>query len=122
MFDSREAYRWYRKAADQGYARAQFALGLRYDTGQGVARDFGAAYTWYLEAARQGHARAQFNIGLMYASGHGARPDLLQACAWFQQAERGGVGAAAKYIRQATSRMTPAQLEQAQRLALETSC
>jgi TPR repeat protein len=34
-----QALTWYRKAAEQGYARAQFALALRYDSGQGVARD-----------------------------------------------------------------------------------
>jgi TPR repeat protein len=35
--DHAEAARWYRKAADQGNALAQFGLGLMYDQGHGVA-------------------------------------------------------------------------------------
>jgi len=29
--------KWYRKAAEQGFAIAQFDLGVMYDTGRGVA-------------------------------------------------------------------------------------
>ncbi|UUZ51776.1 DUF4130 domain-containing protein [Massilia sp. B-10] len=76
----------------------QFALGLRYDCGSGVARDYEAAFAWYLRAARQGHARAQFNLGLMHASGQGARRDLLAAYAWLLQAARGGECAAQAYL------------------------
>jgi TPR repeat protein len=35
--------RWYRKAADQGRANAQFNLALLYQNGKGVPRDYGAA-------------------------------------------------------------------------------
>jgi hypothetical protein len=31
-----EAVNWYRKAADQGHAKAQFNLGLMYNNGEGV--------------------------------------------------------------------------------------
>ena len=34
--DNREAVRWYRKSAEQGYPKAQHNLGLMYDTGRGV--------------------------------------------------------------------------------------
>ena len=34
--DDAEAVRWFRLAAEQGDARAQFNLGVRYDTGEGV--------------------------------------------------------------------------------------
>jgi TPR repeat protein len=34
--DAAEAVKWYRKAAEQGYARAQFNLGLMYAEGKGV--------------------------------------------------------------------------------------
>jgi hypothetical protein len=33
-----EAARWYRKAADQGDAGAQYNLGLMFDQGRGVAQ------------------------------------------------------------------------------------
>jgi TPR repeat protein len=44
--DLAEAARWYRKAADQGDATAQYNLGVMYGTGQGVTQDYGKAYMW----------------------------------------------------------------------------
>ncbi len=38
---------WYRKAAAQGNARAQFALGTLYEQGLGVERDQLEALNWY---------------------------------------------------------------------------
>jgi hypothetical protein len=37
----------YRKAAEQGDARAQFNLGVLYYMGNGVAQDFAKAYFWF---------------------------------------------------------------------------
>jgi hypothetical protein len=54
---------WYRKAAEQGDARAQLALGLMYAAGRGVARDDAAAVNWYRKAAAQGNAQAKFYCG-----------------------------------------------------------
>lgn len=54
--------RWYRLAAEQGYADAQFRLGLMYAEGRGVAKDDAEAVRWYQLAAAQGHAGAQFNL------------------------------------------------------------
>src|SRR5208337_2676783 len=41
--DAVEAVRWYRQAAEQRHAGAEFRLGVCYQTGQGVARDDGQA-------------------------------------------------------------------------------
>jgi TPR repeat protein len=117
MYDARQAYGWYRKAADGGHALAQFALGLRYDTGHGVDRDFEAAHFWYLCAARQGHARAQFNLGVMYASGQGVLRDLVLAHGWLQRAAGVGVAAAARYLERLVLRMDDGELAQARTLA-----
>ena len=48
---------WYTKAAEQGYARAQFNLGLMYANGQGVTQDIVSAHLWFLLAARAGTVR-----------------------------------------------------------------
>jgi hypothetical protein len=40
------AVAWYRKAADQGHAMAQYRLGFRYANGQGLAEDFVEAHRW----------------------------------------------------------------------------
>ena len=52
--DYKLALAWYRKAADQGNANAQFNLGCMYEEGQGVAQDYKKALTWYRKAAAQG--------------------------------------------------------------------
>ena len=44
--DYAEAVRWYRKAAEQGHARAQNNLGVMYVAGQGVSQDLVNAYGW----------------------------------------------------------------------------
>ena len=42
-----EAAKWYRKAADQGYAAAQSNLGLCYVKGEGVPKDYVEAYALF---------------------------------------------------------------------------
>jgi TPR repeat protein len=44
--DYAQAVAWYRKAADQGFAPAQYNLGLYYYDGQGVPQDYAEAYFW----------------------------------------------------------------------------
>ena len=44
-----EAVKWYRLAAEQGFA--QFNLGVSYELGHGVPQDFVRAHMWYSVAA-----------------------------------------------------------------------
>jgi TPR repeat protein len=53
----------YRKAAEQGYARAQNHLGRMYADGQGVEKNENAAEQWYRKAAEQENADAYGNLG-----------------------------------------------------------
>jgi TPR repeat protein len=46
--DAKEAAKWYRKAAEQGNARAQFKLADLYYYGAGVKQDYSEAYFWVL--------------------------------------------------------------------------
>ncbi len=43
--------RWYRKAAKQGYAEAQYILGRMYGEGLGVPQDYAHAHMWWNLAA-----------------------------------------------------------------------
>lgn len=45
--------------ANRGSALAQFRLALRYEQGQGVAKDFATAMSWYEESARNGNKLAK---------------------------------------------------------------
>lgn len=51
-----EAYKWYKKAADQGIADAYFALGQIYQRGVVVPKDAIQAYVSFDVAATLGHA------------------------------------------------------------------
>src|SRR5437660_10802660 len=50
------------RAAAQGDATAQYALGDRCANGQGVPQDDGQAAQWFRKAAEQGHAEAQTTL------------------------------------------------------------
>jgi TPR repeat protein len=49
--DQTEAVYWYRKAAEQGDANAQFQMGKRYAEGKGVEANDVEAFNWYFKAA-----------------------------------------------------------------------
>jgi hypothetical protein len=69
----------FRKAADQGDAKSQVALGILYSNGDGVPRDYGQALVWFRKAADQGDSEAEYNVGLLYDDGHGVPQDYAQA-------------------------------------------
>ena len=45
---------WFRKAADQGHAVAQYGLGNMYKEGRGVPKNIAKALSWFRKAAAQG--------------------------------------------------------------------
>ena len=55
------AVKWYRLAAEQGNADAQYNLGNAYERGQGVIQDFVYAYMWWNIAASSGDKSATKN-------------------------------------------------------------
>jgi TPR repeat protein len=124
--DYAEAWIWYRRAADQGDAEAQYSLGAMYAKGKGVPQDYAEAAIWYRKAADQGVPTAQGPLGLMYAKGQGVPQDLVEAHKWsnlavagFRASDVAGRDTAVKLRNQIENKMTPAQIAEAQRLALE---
>jgi hypothetical protein len=81
---------WDRKAAEQGYAKAQSELGTMYEEGNGVTQDFDEAVSWYRKAADQGYAPAQINLGMAYSKGLGVQQDHTEATLWFRKAAQQG--------------------------------
>ncbi|NTV99504.1 MAG: sel1 repeat family protein [Chlorobiaceae bacterium] len=49
-----EAARWFRAAAEQEYAEAQFNLAEMYEEGKGVVQDMETALSWYKKACGNG--------------------------------------------------------------------
>ena len=68
--DEVEAVKWYRKAAEQNYAEAQYNLGYFYDNGKGVTKDEAEAVKWWRKAVEQNLASAQFSHGRLLRIRH----------------------------------------------------
>jgi len=85
-----EAFKWYRKAAEQGQATAQHNLSLMYIYGDGAQKDYAEAFKWSKKAADQGDADAQTELGRMYYLGRGVDPNSAEAVKWWEKAAEQG--------------------------------
>ena len=99
--DPQRAFELWKAAAAAGVAEAQFYLGYSFENGVGVAQDSGLAYAWY-QCAVQG---AQ-------GSAHSAQAQLAQADQRTGQRARDALAVLA-------ARMSTADLERGQALAVE---
>lgn len=86
----KEAADWFRKAADQGHAVAQFDLGGFYLKGHGLAQSDAQALRWWRKAAELGHVAAQMNVAQMIESGRGTKADVAEAFRWRMKAAESG--------------------------------
>lgn len=111
--------RWFRRAAKQGHAGAQFELATLYyeaaswESSTGWARDLckaiaaamatsnlavfnnvAEAAQLFRRAAEQGHVHAQRNLGYLYQTGQGLRQDNARAVRWYRRAAKQGNSAA----------------------------
>lgn len=81
-----EALRWFRRAAEQGFVKAQRNMGLFYQEGFGVDQNDGEAVRWFRKAAEQGDADSQYDLGVAYKVGYGVKQDEREALKWFRRA------------------------------------
>ncbi len=98
--DAAQAVAWYQKAAEQGYAVAQFRLALKYSRGTGVKMDEVTAAAWFQKAADQGNKEAARHLGDMYFTGRGpVKQDYPHALVLYERAvEISGDALAACFI------------------------
>jgi TPR repeat protein len=71
------------KAAEDGHAGAQGALGILYRDGRGVPQDLTEAVKWFELGARQGDPGAQTSLGVAYFEGKGIAGNPAKALLWF---------------------------------------
>jgi hypothetical protein len=102
-----EAFLCFSRAAQQGFAAAQFCLAVCYFNGHGTARDEAAAIPWLRQAAAQGDTNAEFTLGLAYNLGRGVAPDAVLAAQWLQQAATHGHPEAIVRTRKPAEATTP---------------
>ena len=91
--NDKEAFKWFKVAAEQGNPIAQFHLGEFYAYGKEVEQDFNEAFKLIKSAAEQGDAEAQFHLGAYYDIGIGITQDYNEAFRWYKAAaEQGHAG------------------------------
>src|SRR5713226_4650971 len=84
--DGAETEKWYRRAADSGYADAQNSLGSIYQ----ADHRYSDAVGWYQKAADQGHALALNNLAYLYDLGLGVTQDRRHAFELYMKAANRG--------------------------------
>jgi len=116
---------FWRPLAEQGNVGAQFYLGVLYERGQGVPKDYVEGAKWYQRSAEQGDADSQYRLGGLYEAGYGVPQDYVQAHKWYNlaaskfSAHFTSRDTAIRARNEITYRMTREQIAEAQRLARE---
>lgn len=111
--------------AEKGEVDAQFLLYLWYYVGnKDVSRDYIEAAKWCRRAAEQGNWSAQISLGGMFHFGEGVPQDYVEAYEWLnlgcaQVTDRATHDLAAQALANLRNEMTPAQIEESQRLSRE---
>ena len=98
-----------RQFADKGEPAAEYALGTRYASGDGVKQDDKEAANWFLKAAENGNVKAQATLGTRYWGGRGVPASLTQAYFWTVLARAAGDPNSKMFAEILASRMTHAQ-------------
>lgn len=84
--DEKEALNYLTKAADLGYAEAQWQLALHYyDPWDGFTD---ISVYWIEKAALLGHAKAQYEMGHCFEFGNHVEKDLSKATRWYSKASK----------------------------------
>ena len=96
--DHQQALAWYRRAAEQGNARAMLFMGMAYEAGNGLPQDMEQALAWYRKAADADNARAMLLLGVAYEAGKHVERDMKTAQAYYLGAYRQGDPLAQLYL------------------------
>ncbi len=88
----------YRRAAEYGYAPAQFALGMCYEDGTGVPRSPSYAVAYYRYSAEQGNAEAAYRLAMLLRKKYMGTPEVDRAYFWLRVAAELGVAAARRVL------------------------
>jgi len=88
--NGQEAVFWLQMAAEQGYARAQYSLGMAYYGGVVMPLDRDQALNWINQAADQAYAPALRELAFFYRSGRFATKDSLRALMYLELADQFG--------------------------------
>ena len=85
--DERQAFAWYKAAADQGLAVAQLNVGRMLADGIGTRKDEALARQYFEKAASRGDNRASFNLAMMEEK----KKNYMGAYQWNELSTRDGM-------------------------------
>lgn len=88
--NEKEAFRWYRKAAEAGDAEAERFVGKCYEKAMGVEQDLTVAASWYRKSAEHGDVLAEMTLGGAYWQGKGVQTNEIEAEKWLVKAAESG--------------------------------
>ncbi|KAF9541646.1 hypothetical protein EC957_002887 [Mortierella hygrophila] len=81
--DNAKAFKWFHKAALQGYADAQAKVSQACTNGAGVPKDNIKAMRWSVKAAKNGHAGMQCKMVSAYEKGQGVPQSDSWSFRWY---------------------------------------
>lgn len=96
--DFAQAVKYFRVAAENGYADAQNRLGCCYAKGKGITENQSEAFKWFMKAAQQGEVVAQYNVGYCYYYGEGVVENKSMAFECFMKVAQQGDPDAQYYV------------------------
>lgn len=86
----KEAYKYYKHAADLGNRTGCKNLGVLYEEGWGVPQSDNEAFKWYKIAAELGDAQGQYYLATMYVNGKGVSCNRYIAKEWLEKSAAQG--------------------------------
>ncbi|XP_023559786.1 death ligand signal enhancer isoform X2 [Octodon degus] len=98
--DHTAGFSYFQKAADRGYSKAQYNMGLCHEHGRGTYRDLHKAIFYYRLAASQGHSLAQYRYArcLLQAPASSGDPEQQRALSMLKQAADSGLREAQAFL------------------------
>ena len=85
--DDRQAFAWFKAAADQGLSSAQLNVGSMLADGLGTKKDEVLARQYFEKAASRGDNRASFNLAMMEEQ----KKNYMGAYQWYELSTRDGM-------------------------------
>jgi TPR repeat protein len=101
------ALKHFRALAGRGDADAQMRLGMMYENGQGVPKNYSEAARWYRKAADKENPTAMFRLGMLLANGQGVGKDRAAACRYLEKAAQKGLDASREVLEKLSREMSP---------------
>ncbi|GBB87804.1 hypothetical protein RclHR1_01430013 [Rhizophagus clarus] len=78
LTNKKKAFEFHQQSANLGHRISQYNLGIMYENGIVVDKDYDKAFELYNMTANSGSSSAQHNLAVMYEFGKGIQRDINQ--------------------------------------------